>query len=159
MFEPVSIYVKASNLCHYFAMIPKDISRDSPKHMLMWHHSVTNPLKDKLLKTHFPKWKSPSEGENTEWVKWKQFFSFWNVNAQRFAEYLWRNHVIKNQVSLCSHHWYGVHNLKWNIFLPLAISLPFSLLPKWRAGFVWKGHTAFMELALTCWQANVITFL
>lgn len=92
-------------------------------------------------------------------VKWKQFFSFWNVNAPRFAEYLWRNHVIKNQVSLCSHHWYGVHNLKWNIFLPLAISSPFSLLSKWRAGFVWKGHMAFMELTLTCWQANVITFL
>lgn len=55
MFEPILIYVKIANLCQYFAMIPKDISRDSPKHMLMWHHSVTNPLKDKLLKTHFQK--------------------------------------------------------------------------------------------------------
>lgn len=51
-FKPILIYVKATNLSLYFAMNSKDISRDSPKHMLMRHHSVTNPLKDKLLKKH-----------------------------------------------------------------------------------------------------------
>lgn len=29
IFEPILIYVKTTNLCQYFAMIPKDISRQS----------------------------------------------------------------------------------------------------------------------------------
>lgn len=86
------------------------------------------------------------------WVGWfsvsetKAIFSFfWNVNVQRFAERLWRNPVIKNEVSLCSRHWYWVHNLKWNIPFPPSSSCNFFNLftpfPKWGAALCKKKRS------------------
>lgn len=100
-------------------------------------------IKGKLLKNTL--WEIKVTFRRGKYWEWNEsnFSSFWNGNALWFAECLWRNRVIKNQVSPCSHHWYGVHNLKWNSFLPLAISSPFSLRSKWRAGFCVKRSCGF----------------
>lgn len=46
-----------------------------------------------------------------QWIE-SRFLPFWNVNAQRFAEHLWRNRVIKNRVSPRRSHWWEGHNLR-----------------------------------------------
>lgn len=109
-----------------------DISAD----LTLLGDRLTLTNSEKLYKSYFCVF------EQSYWNE-SRFLPFWNVNAQWFAKHLWRNRIIKNQVSPCRSQWWEGHNFrggKRNIFPTLAISIH-SLSGE--QAFVWKGHVAF----------------